>query len=204
MAELKQRPYTDEEAKQLLKEVMSEETTEWHYHGHHQGYVNSLNKIRDELKTSDRSKSSANYSEYSELKRRESFNHGAVILHEIYWENLGGDGNADESLEVVQQINKDFGSFDKFIQELKACGAGAKNSGWAVVLKDTLGDGKLHCAIVDFHNIGAWWGAMPIIALDVFEHAFYHKDGPKRGKFIEAFINNLHWGRINERWKKYC
>jgi Fe-Mn family superoxide dismutase len=55
--------------------------------------------------------------------------------------------------------------------------------------------------LVDEHQYGAIWGGIPLIALDVFEHAYYHKDGPARAKYIDNVIANLHWGRINERYK---
>ena len=202
--ELKARPYSDEAAKEILKDVMSPETTDWHYNKHHKGYVAKLNEIQEKLGSADKGTANANYGEYSELKRQESFNHAGMVLHDIFWENLGGDGNADESLAVVKKIVADFGSVDNFKAELKASAVGAKNSGWAVLLRDVLGDGKLHVAQVDFHHLGAWWGSIPLIAIDVFEHAYYHKNGPDRGGFVDSFINSLHWGRVNERFEKYC
>lgn len=201
--ELKPRPYSDEEAKEVLKAVMSPETTDWHYNKHHKGYVGKLNEVQEKLGTTDKATANANFGEYSELKRQESFNHAGMVLHDIFWENLGGDGNPGDSA-VVQKINEDFGSVDNFKAELKASALGAKNSGWAVLVLDVLGDNKLHVAQVDFHHFGAWWGAIPLIAIDVFEHAYYHKDGPNRGAFVDAFINNLNWERINQRFEKYC
>jgi Fe-Mn family superoxide dismutase len=53
---------------------------------------------------------------------------------------------------------------------------------------------------VDDHQLGAIWGTVPMIALDVFEHAYYRDYGPDRGKYMTAFFDNLHWGRINERY----
>ena len=71
------RPYSDAEAKELLKDVVSVETTDWHYNTHHKGYVTFLNNIEKELEGADRSKANGNYSQIGELKRRFTWNHGA-------------------------------------------------------------------------------------------------------------------------------
>jgi superoxide dismutase len=62
--------------------------------------------------------------------------------------------------------------------------------------------GRLLDVLVDEHHYGAIWDGVPLIACDVFEHAYYHKDGPARATYIDNFLANLHWGRINERFKR--
>jgi len=100
------RPYSDEEAKKLLKNVMSPETTDWHYNTHHKGYVTFLNKIEAELEKADRSTANGNYSAIGELKRRLTWNHGGTVLHDLYWQVLGGDGDPSKGKEVVAAIVK--------------------------------------------------------------------------------------------------
>ena len=73
-----------------------------------------------------------------------------------------------------------------------------------MLILDQLGSGEVRNVLVDEHPYGAVWGAVPLIACDVFEHAYYHKDGPKRALYIDNFLKNLHWGRINDRYKKYA
>jgi Fe-Mn family superoxide dismutase len=63
---------------------------------------------------------------------------------------------------------------------------------------------RLLNVLVDEHHYGAIWGGVPLVACDVFEHAYYHKDGPARAKYIDNFLAGLHWGRVNDRFKKYC
>lgn len=200
---LRPRPYSDEEAKQLLGTVIDAETTDWHYNTHHKGYVDKLNEIEKELETADPAKANGNYSQIGELKRRWTWNHAGNILHDIYWENLGGNGNASEGADLLAQIEKDFGSFDAWKADFKAASLAAKLSGWGVLIFDQLGSGQLRNVLVDEHHYGAVWGAVPIIACDVFEHAYYHKDGPKRAAYIDNFINGIHWGRANDRYKKF-
>jgi Fe-Mn family superoxide dismutase len=200
---LKARPYSDEEAKSLLKNVCDAGTTDWHYNTHHKGYVDKLNEIEKELTRTDPSKANGNYSLIGELKRRWTWNHSGNILHDVYWDNLGGDGNAASGKELHERIIADFGSYDAWKADFKATAVAAKLSGWGLLLFDQLGSGQLKNVLVDEHQNGAVWGAIPLVACDVFEHAYYHKDGPKRAAYIDNFIAGLHWGRINERYKKY-
>ncbi len=86
---LKPRPYSDEEAKKLLVNVVSPETTDWHYNTHHKGYVTALNNIEKGLETADRAAANGNYSVIGELKRRFTWNHSGTLLHDVL---LGGPG----------------------------------------------------------------------------------------------------------------
>jgi len=198
------RPYSDEEAKKLLGNVVSAETTDWHYNTHHKGYVTVLNNIEKELDTADRSKANGNYSQIGELKRRYTWNHAGALLHDVYWEVLGGDGDQSTGADVLKAIEAQFGSFDNWKADFKACAVSAKLSGWGLLVYDALWSKRLLNILVDEHHYGAIWGGIPLIACDVFEHAYYHKDGPGRAKYVDNFLGNLHWGRINDRFKKFA
>jgi Fe-Mn family superoxide dismutase len=177
---------------------VSPQVIEWHHGKHQKGYVDKRNEIEQKLSTVDRSPANANYSEYGELKRRESFNASGVILHEIYWETLGGNGTADKNLAVVKAIEQSFGSFEKWKEDFVACGK--TSLGWAILCFDP-SDGKLHNYLCDFHNHGAVWGAVPLLALDVFEHAYYKDNGPDRAAYIEKYMANLNWSAISRRFE---
>lgn len=198
------RPYSDEEAKTLLAAVIDAETSDWHYNRHHKGYVDALNKIEGEHETADRAAANGNYSHIGELKRRFTWNHAGALLHDIYWDVLGGDGDVSKGPEIQQAINQHFGSFDAWKADFKAACMSAKLSGWGILLYDTLYSQRLLNVEVDEHHHGAIWGGIPLIPCDVFEHAYYHKDGPGRATYIDNFIAGLHWERINERYKRYC
>ncbi len=197
---LKKRPYTDDQAKTLLAKVMDAETSDWHYNTHHKGYVDKLNEIEKSLLDADPAKANGNYSQFGELKRRWTWNHSGTILHDVYWECLGGDGDPAMGTDIHEQIVRDFGSFEEWKTDFKATALAAKLSGWGLLVFDTLGSGQLKNVLVDEHHYGAVWGAIPLVACDVFEHAYYHKDGPKRAAYIDNFINGIHWGRVNERF----
>lgn len=197
------RPYSDEEAKKLLADVVSPETTDWHYNKHHKGYVVALNAIEKGLESTDRSAANGNYSEVGELKRRFTWNHAGTLLHDVYWEVLGGDGDVTKGPDIKAALENEFGSVDAWKEDFKATAMSAKLSGWGLLVFDQLYSGRLLNVLVDEHQYGAIWGAIPLVSCDVFEHAYYHKDGPGRAGYIDNFINNLHWGRVNERYKKY-
>jgi Fe-Mn family superoxide dismutase len=197
------RPYSDEDAKKLLKDVVSPETTDWHYNTHHKGYVTFLNKIEQGLEKADPAAANGNWSEIGELKRRFTWNHAGALLHDVYWEVMGGDGNINKGPDIKAAIEKHFGSVDKWKADFKATAVAAKLSGWGLLVYDALYSQRLLNVLVDEHQYGAIWGGIPLISCDVFEHAYYHKDGPGRAKYIDNFLNNLHWGRINARFKKY-
>ncbi|NIR47151.1 superoxide dismutase [candidate division KSB1 bacterium] len=197
------RPYSDEEAKDVLKDVVSPETTDWHYNKHHKGYVNFMNKIEQALEGADVDAANGNWSEFGELKRRFTWNHSGALLHDIYWDCMGGDGDVNNGSDIKAAIEKNFGSVDNWKADFKATAFAAKLSGWGLLVYDALYSQRLLNVLVDEHQYGAIWGGIPLISCDVFEHAYYHKDGPGRAKYIDNFLNNLHWGRINERFKKY-
>jgi Fe-Mn family superoxide dismutase len=201
---LKPRPYSDEEAKKLLAEVIDPDTTNWHYNTHHKGYVTALNTIEKALETADRGAANGNYSPIGELKRRFTWNHAGTVLHDVYWEVLGGDGDPKKGEDVHQAIEHEFGSLDAWKADFKATAISTKLSGWGLLVYDRLESQRLLDVLVDEHHYGAIWGGVPLIALDMFEHAYYHKDGPGRAAYIDHFLGKLNWSRINERYKKFC
>jgi Fe-Mn family superoxide dismutase len=201
--EFRPRPYSDEEAKTLLSGVIDVETSDWHYNKHHKGYVVAMNQIETELESTDRAAANGNYSHVGEAKRRFTWNHAGALLHDIYWEVMGGDGDQSKGPEVLAAIEQNFGSFDAWRADFKACCIAAKLSGWGVLTYDQLYSGRLINLEVDEHHYGAMWGGIPLIPCDVFEHAYYHKDGPARAAYVENFINTLHWERINARYTRY-
>lgn len=197
------RPYSDAEARELLKNVVSPETTDWHYNTHHKGYVTALNNIEKGLEGADPAGANGNYSTIGELKRRFTWNHAGALLHDVYWEVLGGDGDAAKGPDVRGAIEKSFGSFDAWKADFKATAVSAKLSGWGLLVYDALWSKRLLNVLVDEHQYGAIWGGVPLLACDVFEHAYYHKDGPGRAKYVDSFLAGIHWGRVNGRYKSW-
>ena len=181
--------------------LMDQETYKWHHDIHYAGYVNKRNEIEKELQTTDMSKANANYSNIRSLKIEETWNANGQILHEVYWSTMGGDGVVDNSLLIIKKITEDFGSFDKFKAEFEAVGKSGR--GWAVLVYDVFTDNKLRCVMYDFHNQGGIVGSIPILAIDIFEHAYYHKYGPDRASYLTGLVGNIDWKKVEEKYKKY-
>ena len=183
-----------------VKGVMDEDTYKWHHDTHYAGYVNKRNEIEAELSKVDRSKANANYSAFRSLKLEETWNGDGMILHEMYWDTLGGDGKYDQGMEVIKRIAEDFGSFQAWKDDIAA--AAKSGRGWAALCVDALTDGKLRNFLYDAHNQGGVVGSAPILVIDVFEHAYYHKFGPDRAAYLNAFMDNIDWKSVEERYLK--
>lgn len=177
---------------------ISEQVNKWHHDTHYAGYVNKRNEIEQELAKVDKSKANANWSLFGSLKKQETFNANGQILHELYWNNLGGKGTFDNELAILKKIIKDFGSLELWKEDFISSAKIAL--GWTVLALDT-SDGKLRNFTGDTHNQGGVWGAKPIIAIDVFEHAYYHDYGPDRAKYIQAYLDNIDWKKVNETFE---
>jgi Fe-Mn family superoxide dismutase len=184
-------------AKDALVDI-SAKTIETHHDRLYPGYVNKRNEIEAALPNADRSKSAQTYSEYRSLKHEETFNADGQILHELYFSHLGGSGG-EPTGALAAQLAKDFGSFQAFVEDLSAAGMAAR--GWANVALDPT-DMKLHTFIADAHNQGGVWGTIPIMTLDVYEHAYFMDYGSARADYIKAFFKNIDWGKVGQNYDK--
>lgn len=159
------------------------------------GYVNKLNEIEEKLKTADTTKANQAFSEFRALKVEESFALNGVVLHELYFENLGVK-SAKPTGKLSDLMARDFGSFDKWIENLKACGMAAR--GWVILGLCTY-DGKLHNYCLDAHNDRVPVNVIPILVLDVYEHAYVIDFGVKRAPYLDAFVKNINWDAAAKR-----
>lgn len=176
----------------------------------YQGYVKKLNEIQEKIGAADKSEANAAYSYIGELKRQETFSVNGLKLHEVYFGHLGpstdstprqSSGQAGSPRgELVKMIEKDFGSLDVWQEDMIATGLSAR--GWAVLAYD-FKDNCLHNYGADAHNLGAVWGAVPLIVLDVYEHAYFMDYGVNRKDYINSFFKNLNWDFANELVAKY-
>lgn len=162
------------------------------------GYIKKLAEIEEKLKTADFSKANATYSEVRGLKREEPFATNGIYLHEYYFDNLGGGGGKPEG-EVAEAITRDFGSLDAWLTEFLGTCMAAR--GWVVLAFNT-NDGKLHNYLCDAHDQGGIWGAFPLLVFDAYEHAFFIDYGVKRKDYIDAFMKNIDWKEVEERYQK--
>lgn len=160
------------------------------------GYVAKKNEIEEKLKTVDVSSANLTYSELRALKDGETFAVNGVYLHEYYFEVLGGAGGTPSGT-LLSAIEAEYGSFEKFIAMMSACGMAAR--GWVVFAYDTMSK-KLAIYTADAHNQGGVWGAIPLLVLDVYEHAYFMDYGSDRKQYITDFFANVNWEMVSERF----
>lgn len=179
---------------------ISDKTIQIHHDKLYAGYVKKKDEIASKLQPleqgGDVTTANQSYSELRALKDGETFAANGVYLHEWYFDILGGDGNAAGSL--ADALTAQFGSLQNFASYMSACGMAAR--GWAVLAWDNH-DNALRVYTGDAHNQGGVWGSMPIIVLDVYEHAYFIDYGSDRAAYIADFWKNLNWAKANELYE---
>src|SRR3954453_23289471 len=191
---------TPRQLKPALLELdgISREAVEAHYKLY-EGYVDKRNEILAKLGSVDLGSANQVYSELRALKVDLSFAVGGIKNHEIYFDHLGGHGGDPEG-PIATLIRRDFGSIEEWRADLRATGMGGRGWAWTAYDWD---EGRLFNYIGDAQNTYPIWNATPLVALDVYEHAFFIDFGPDRAGYIEAFFNNLDYDVINGWVSKY-
>jgi superoxide dismutase, Fe-Mn family len=164
----------------------------------YQGYVNNTNTLADTLGRM-RKEGKGPTPEFSELKRRFGWEFNGMRLHECYFENLGGKSPLKQDGKLAAKLQQEFGSYDEWQQDFKATGA-MRGIGWAILYQDQL-TGKLMNVWINEHDVGHPSMSLPILVLDVFEHAFLTDYGLKRADYISAFFKNINWEAAEARLK---
>jgi Fe-Mn family superoxide dismutase len=191
-------PHYDEitarELKQSLLELdgISRQTIEAHYKLY-QGYVAKRNEILGKLATVDLGSANQTFSELRSLKVDLTFAIGGIKNHELYFEHLGGVGG-DPKGAFGDLVARDFGSVETWKADLKATGLAGRGWAWTAYDWD---ERRLFNYIGDAQNTFPVWNASPLVALDVYEHAYFLDFTTDRGAYIDAFFDNLDYGVIN-------
>jgi Fe-Mn family superoxide dismutase len=171
---------------------ISRASVEAHYRLY-QGYVGKRNEIVAKLAALDRSGANQVYSELRALKVDLSFAIGGIKNHEVYFGHLGGSGG-DPTGAIADLIKRDFGSAGAWRDDLAATGMAGRGWAWTAYDWD---EGRLVNYIGDAQNTFPIWNATPLVALDVYEHAYFLDYQTDRAAYIEAFFRNLDWGVVN-------
>jgi len=166
-------------------------TQEEHYELY-KGYIGKTNEIQKKLDTVDRSTANQIFSDLRSLRVDLSFAIGGVKNHELFFGHLGGNGGKPGP-KVAEQIARDFPSYDAWLADFKASGLAARGWVWLAYDHDL---GMLTTVVGDAQNTFPLWNATPVLAMDVYEHAYWLDYGRLRAKYIEAFFENLDWGVV--------
>lgn len=182
------------ELKPALNELdgISRTTIEAH-HRLYQGYVAKRNEILGKLADVDASTANQVYSDLRSLKVDLTFAIGGIKNHEVYFEHLGGEGG-DPDGAMGALIERDFGSAESWATDLKATGMAGRGWAWTAYDWD---EGRLFNYVGDAQNTFPVWNATPLVALDVYEHAYFLDYQTDRASYIDAFLRNLDWGVVN-------
>jgi Fe-Mn family superoxide dismutase len=182
----------------LEMDGISRASVEAHYKLY-QGYVAKRNEILAKLAEVDLSTANQVYSDVRALKIDLTFAIGGVKNHEIYFEHLGG-GGGDPTGPIASLIERDFGSVAAWRADLKATGMGGRGWAWTAYDWD---EQRLFNYIGDAQNTFPVWNATPLVALDVYEHAYFLDYQTDRASYIDAFFANLDWDVVASWVSKY-
>ncbi|HET8812042.1 MAG TPA: Fe-Mn family superoxide dismutase [Gaiella sp.] len=163
------------------------------HHRLYQGYVAKRNEILGLLSEADRDKANQVYSEVRALKLDLTFAIGGIKNHELYFAHLGGEGG-DPHGAFRALVERDFGSVDAWRADLKATAMAARGWAWTAYDRD---EGRLFNYIGDAQNTFPVWNGTPLVALDVYEHAYFLDYQTDRASYVDAFFENLDWDVVN-------
>lgn len=165
-----------------------------------QGYANKTNEIRKALAEVDTDPAKANqtYSQMRALKANYAFAIGGYVNHNVYFETLGGNGG-HPSGKLADLITESFGSFEKWLADWKSTGIAAR--GWAYLGYD-LEEKRVHTFLGDGQDTFPAWNNVLLLAMDVYEHAYYLDFQTARGKYIDAYLQSIDWSAVEAKLAK--
>ncbi|MGA2122435.1 MAG: superoxide dismutase [Methanoregula sp.] len=182
-----------------LAPYISEEQLTLHYTKHHQAYVTGANAILEKL---DKARKDNTDLDMKATLKELSFHIGGYRLHTLFWENLapaGKGGGGVPKGDLAKAIDAEFGKFDRFKKEFTQAASSVEGSGWAV-LTHCMKTNRLLIMQLEKHNVNLVPGFRILMALDVWEHAYYLDYKNDRAKFIEGFWNLVKWDEVNTRF----
>lgn len=160
----------------------------------YEGYVTNTNKVIELLE-----KTEVGTPEFAELKRRFGWEFDGMRLHELYFENLMKGGSVlDQESGLGKKIVQQFGSIENWEKNFRAVG-GMRGIGWAVLYFDQ-NSGNVYNMWINEHDGGHLAGAVPILVMDVFEHAYMTDYEIKRAAYVDAFMKNICWHVASARF----
>ncbi len=183
-----------------LEPYIDEQTMRLHHDKHHLGYVNGLNAALEKLEAA---RGSGDFSAVQSLSLAAAFHGSGHLLHSIFWPNMapaGNGGGGEPTGELAAQINKDFGSFANFKAHFAAAAKAVEGSGWGLLVWEP-NAGQLVVLQAEKHQNLTQWGVIPLLVLDVWEHAYYLKYQNNRGAYVDSWWNIVNWSDVAERFK---
>lgn len=172
-----------------LEPHVSAEALELHHQKHHRAYVNGANSDLDEM---SRARKSGDFSSLNQLQKSLAFHLSGHVLHSIFWRVMSPSGGGRPTGYLLDEIDKAFGGFDPMKDQLSQCALGIQGSGWASLAWEPIGQQLVIEQVYDHQgNIGN--ATIPILVLDMWEHAYYLQYRNEKSKWVEAFFEIVNW-----------
>jgi len=178
-----------------LEPHISARIMELHHSKHHQAYVTGANAA---LEAMEKARSEDNFATLPKLQKDLAFNLGGHVNHSIFWKNLSPSSSAPEG-DLAAAITEYFGSFEAFTNHFSAAAIGIQGSGWAYLAWDALGNRMIIGQLYDQQGNLAM-GNIPLLMLDMWEHAFYLDYQNVKADYVKAFWNIISWEDVANRF----
>ena len=186
-----------------LEPHIDKETMETHHSKHHQGYTDNLNKAlegHEEFKNMEIEEILKSLDKLPESIRTAVRNNGGGYYnHSLFWDMMSPKAGGEPEGELAKKINEDLGGFDKFKEDFKKAATGQFGSGWAWLVLDK---GKLEIVSTPNQDNPISDGKKVVLALDVWEHAYYLKYKNRRAEYIDKWWNVVDWKKVEEIYKE--
>jgi Fe-Mn family superoxide dismutase len=178
-----------------LEPHISARIMELHHSKHHQAYVTGANAALDAMAEA---RESGNFGNLPKLQKDLAFHLGGHVNHSVFWQNLSPAGGEAQG-ELLAAITEYFGSYDAFKAHFTAAAMGIQGSGWAYLAWDAMGNRLVIGQLYDQQgNIAL--GSVPLLMLDMWEHAFYLDYQNVKGDYVKAFWNIINWEDVAKRF----
>jgi Fe-Mn family superoxide dismutase len=178
-----------------LEPAYSAEMLELHYTAHHQGYVDGVNRAVDGLAEI---RDKGDFARINQLEKDLAFHYSGHLLHSLFWRNLEPSGGAPPSGTLEARIKAAFGGVDAFRRQFGAAGAALQGSGWVALTWETTRETLLVEQIHDHQDRSAM-GTVPLLVMDMWEHAYYLQYRNAKEKWIVAFWELVNWADVARR-----
>ncbi|WP_127534592.1 Fe-Mn family superoxide dismutase [Paenibacillus kobensis] len=181
-----------------LEPYIDETTMRIHHDKHHQSYVDGLNKAERELQ---QARQTGNFDLVKHWERELAFNGAGHYLHTLFWPSMAPHAGGQPSGSLAAQIRNDFGSFEAFKNQFSEAAAKVEGGGWAILVWSPRAR-RLEILTAEKHQNLSQWDVVPILPLDVWEHAYYLKHQNNRADYIKNWWNVVNWPYANQRFEQ--
>jgi Fe-Mn family superoxide dismutase len=182
-----------------LEPYIDEQTMRLHHDKHHQGYVDGLNAAEKALA---QARNNGDYSDMRQIERSLAFNGSGHFNHTLFWNNMcPPEEQSEPEGNLLKHIEKDFGSVDGLKEQFGAAAGNVEGSGWGFLVWVPQGQ-YLTTVAAENHQKQFVNSSIPLLALDVWEHAYYLKYQNKRGEYIDNWWNVVDWDNVAHNLEK--